>query len=364
MTSGRGNGEPGRSAGDLIFALIPVALFALFFYLLYRIFSPFLGSIAWAVILGILFAPVHRRLLRLLRNRRRWAALIMTLLVILVIVIPGTFFTVVLARQAGRGLSLVADSVARFQEQPGDGVLHWPIVQRVQSAISPYLDLKKIDVSGAVLEAIKNFSAKALNQSTEILGNMVRLIISLLIMLFTLYYVFKDGGAAMGYIEQIHPMVRQTGFFHRLQELTITTFYAGFVVASVQGLLAGIAFAVLGLPSAFFWGTMTALMSFVPLVGAASIWAPAALWLGLHGEWGRAIALALWGVAVVSVADNVLKPALISGRTNLHPLLVFFSVLGGITLFGPLGVILGPLVLVLCLGLLDSMRPASEAAGD
>jgi predicted PurR-regulated permease PerM len=361
--SGRQEQET-RSAGDQIFALIPIGLFVLFFYLLYRIISPFLGSIAWALILGILFAPVHGRLLALLRGRRRWGALIMTLLVILIIVIPGTFLSVVLARQAAHGISVVADTIGHLKESSTGGLPHSLFVQRIQHAIATYVDLDKIDVSGALLDTLKNLSAKALDRSTAILGNVAKLVFSLFIMLFTLYYVFKDGGTAMSYVERIHPMIRQTGLFQRLQELTVTTFYAGFVVAFVQGALAGVAFAVLGLPSPFFWGAITALMSFVPLVGAVSIWAPAALWFGMHGEWGRAIGLAIWGTAVVSAADNVLKPTLISGRMNLHPLLVFLSVLGGLSLFGPLGVILGPLVLVLCLGLLDSMTIGPKSAGD
>jgi predicted PurR-regulated permease PerM len=349
---------------DRVFTLIPIALFILFFYLLYRIFAPFLGSIAWALILGILFMPLHRRLLMRLKSRRTLTAFLMTLLVILVIVIPAAFLSMVLARQAAHGISLVADAIGGLEGGDGSGLAGHPTVLKVRDWVSPYLDLQQWDMQAAVLEALRKLSRQALNQSTTILQNVVRMIFSLFIMLFTLYYVFKDGGSAARYVEGIHPMLRQTRLFRTLEELTFTTFYAGFVVAAVQGFLAGIAFAVLGVPSAFFWGAMTALMSFVPLVGATSIWFPIVIWFAVQGAWGKAIGLALWGAGVVSVADNLIKPALISGRMNLHPLLVFFSVLGGLGLFGPLGVVLGPLVLVLCLGLLDSLVTRPTSAGD
>jgi predicted PurR-regulated permease PerM len=354
--------KPARPAMDRVFALIPVALFILFFYLLYRIFAPFLGSIAWALILGILFMPLHRRLLTRLKSRRTLSAFLMTILVILVIVIPAGFLSVVLARQAAHGISLVADAIGGLDG--GSGTDSQPLLSRLQLWVSHYVDLDQVDAQGAILEALRKLSKRALNSSTTILQNVARMIFSLFIMLFTLYYVFKDGGSAARYVESIHPMIRQTRLFRTLEELTFTTFYAGFVVAAVQGFLAGVAFAVLGVPSAFFWGAMTALMSFVPLVGATSIWLPIVIWFAVSGAWGKAIGLALWGAGVVSVADNLIKPALISGRMNLHPLLVFFSVLGGLGLFGPLGVVLGPLVLVLCLGLLDVLMARPAGAGD
>ncbi|MFQ5457659.1 MAG: AI-2E family transporter, partial [Myxococcota bacterium] len=245
----------------------------------------------------------------------------------------------------------------------GEGLLNHPSVIWVRDTILPYLNLEKVDIQGPLLSALRNLSANALGWSTAILQNLVRMVFSLFIMLFTLYYVFKDGGAASQYVQNIHPMVRQTRIIRTMEELTFTTFYAGFVTAAVQGLLAGTAFAVLGVPSAFFWGTMTALMSFVPMVGATSIWLPVVIWFVIQGSMAKAIGLALWGVGVVSVADNLIKPALISGRMNLHPLLVFFSVLGGLGFFGALGIILGPLVLVLSLALLDAIANASRSTG-
>lgn len=362
-----GEERPQKPAGgtlERVFALIPVALSILFFYLLYRIFQPFLGAIIWALILAILFAPLHTRVRVWLKGRRSLAALAMTLLVILVVVIPVVLLSMVLGRQAAHGITVLADTLSGLQEGNGGGLLNHPSVVWVRETVLPSLNLEKTDFQGPLLAALRKLSATALGWSTAILQNLVRMIFSLFIMLFTLYYVFKDGGAASRYVQSIHPMVAQTRIIRTMQELTVTTFYAGFVTAAVQGLLAGVAFAVLAVPSAFFWGTMTALLSFVPMVGATSIWLPVVIWFLINGATGKAIGLAIWGVGVVSVADNLIKPALISGRMNLHPLLVFFSVLGGLAFFGPLGIILGPLVLVLSLSLLDAFVNASRSAGE
>lgn len=341
-------------------ALFPVALSILFFYLLFQIFQPFLGAIAWALILSILFTPLHRKIRHRLKERKSLAAFVMTLLVIGVIVIPAVILSIVLARQAAHGISMVADTVSKMENDSSGAVLNHPLVLKARDTVLPIVNLDNVEFRNSLLKALRQLSSAALGWSTAILQNLVKMFFGLFIMLFTLYYVFKDGGAARDYLDRIHPMIRQTRVVTTLEELTLTTFYAGFVTAAVQGFLAGAAFAVLGVQSAFFWGTMTALMSFVPIMGATSIWLPMVFWFAITGATGKAIGLAIWGVSVVSVADNLIKPALISGRMNLHPLLVFFAVLGGLGYFGALGIILGPLVLVLSLGLLDAFVAGSR----
>ena len=263
-----------------------------------------------------------------------------------------------------KGASNVTDAIAQLGQDGSGRVSSIPFYKKAEAFVTSYVDLKEANVRETLLKAIQQLSEKALDFSTSLLGNAARMIFHLFVMLFTLYYIFKDGASAVRYVEGIHPMIRESRMFRTLEELTFTTFYAGFIVAAVQGTLAGLAFAILGVPSALFWGAMTSLMSFVPFVGATSIWLPIVIWFAIQGAWAKAIGMAIWGISVVSLADNILKPALISGRLNLHPLLVFFSVLGGLGFFGALGVILGPLVLVLCLGILNSIVARPSPAGD
>jgi predicted PurR-regulated permease PerM len=363
MTDDDRSGQPMGPGMAQVAALIPLALFVFAFYLLYRVLAPFLASIAWAVILGMLFTPLHRRLLVRLRFRRTTAALVMTLLVILVIVIPATVTSVVIARHAVKGVSAIGDAISNLGQSPESLTQH-PLFLALEERVSQYVDLNRADVQSALLKTLQNVSRRLLDFSTSAIRNVATLFFGLFVMLFTLYYIFKDGEGATRFIEGIHPMIRQTRLFHTLEELTITTFYAGFVNAAVQGALAGLAYAVLGVPSALFWASITAFMSFIPFMGATSIWLPVALWLGFSASWPKALGMILWGTLVVSMSDNFIKPALISGRMNLHPLMVFFAVLGGILFIGPIGLILGPFVLVLCLGFLNSLVTRPEQAGD
>jgi len=363
MTDDNRSGQPVGPGMAQVAALIPLALVVFAFYLLYRVLAPFLASIAWAIILGMLFTPLHRRVLVWLRFRRTTAALVMTLLVILVIVIPATLTSVVIARQAVKGVGVMGDAIQGLGQGP-ESLTHHPLFLAIEERVDQYVDLSRAQVQSAILKTLQNVSQRLLDFSTNLLRNVATLFFGLFVMLFTLFYIFKDGETATRYVEGIHPMIRQTRLFHTLEELTLTTFYAGFVTAAVQGVLSGLAYAVLGVPSPAFWGSITAIMSFIPFMGATSIWLPIAIWLGFSGSWPAALGMALWGALVVSMSDNFIKPILISGRMNLHPLLVFLAVLGGILFLGPLGLILGPFVLVLCLGFLNSLVAQPASGGD
>jgi predicted PurR-regulated permease PerM len=127
-------------------------------------------------------------------------------------------------------------------------------------------------------------------------------------------------------------------------------------VAAIQGLMGGVMFWILGLPSALFWGVVMGLFAIVPVLGTFVVWAPAAAFLALHGEWWRAAILLGWGAVAIGLIDNLLYPTLVGSQLRLHPVLVFFSVLGGIGLYGAAGVILGPLTLVVTIALVDIWR--------
>jgi predicted PurR-regulated permease PerM len=131
------------------------------------------------------------------------------------------------------------------------------------------------------------------------------------------------------------------------------TIYGGILIAIIQGLLGGLSFWVLGLPSPIFWGTAMALLSFIPIGGTALIWAPAAIILLIGGAILKGLILLGVGVVIISMVDNILRPLFISSKTNIHPLLLFFAVLGGIQAFGLIGLVAGPLIVTLFLTLIE-----------
>lgn len=176
--------------------------------------------------------------------------------------------------------------------------------------------------------------------------------------LFTLFFMLRDGPGLVKLFAWLLPLEQdyRDRLVARAREVTYATVYGNVAVAIVQGVLIGLAFWVLGLPAAVLWGTVSAVLSLLPVVGAPVVWVPAGVILLVHGHMGRGIALLLFGFLVVSTVDNLLRAVLVSDRAQLHPLIVFLSVLGAILEFGAAGVLIGPVLFVVCLSLIETAR--------
>ena len=173
-----------------------------------------------------------------------------------------------------------------------------------------------------------------------------------------MYYLFKDGDKMVEQVRESIPLPKDRAR-QMLEEVTgvvRATIYGGLLVAAIQGALGGLIFWILGVPSPVFWGTVMGFLSLIPVLGAFIVFIPAAGILALSGFYIKAIILLAFGFGVVSQIDNFLKPMFISGRTQLHPLLLFFSILGGLQVFGFLGIVLGPVVAALFVGVFDLYR--------
>jgi len=156
---------------------------------------------------------------------------------------------------------------------------------------------------------------------------------------------------------------RQTrDILRRIGEVVGASVNGVLVIATLQGVLGGLAFAVLGVPSAIIWGVAMIFLSLIPLAGAFVVWIPAAIYLAVSGAWIKSILLALWGVFVISLVDNFLRPRLVGKRAKLHELFIFFAVLGGLQVFGLIGLVLGPVVLAIALSLFEAFRHPGDAA--
>jgi predicted PurR-regulated permease PerM len=147
---------------------------------------------------------------------------------------------------------------------------------------------------------------------------------------------------------------------HRVSDTIFATVYGTLLVSAAQGLLGGLMFWWLGLPAPLLWGVVMALLAVVPVLGAFVIWVPAALFLALEGSWGKALILTIWGAGVVGTIDNLLRPILVGRRLNQHTVFAFISVVGGVILFGPAGLILGPVIIAITAELLEIWRERRE----
>jgi predicted PurR-regulated permease PerM len=176
--------------------------------------------------------------------------------------------------------------------------------------------------------------------------------------LFTMYYLFRDGDEIVRRLPSALPLSIEQGeaIIARIKEVVSASVYGVVTIAALQGLLGGIAFWVLGIPSPILWAVLMTFLCMIPLAGSFLVWLPLAIYLMATGHWTKAVLLILWGALVVSTIDNFLRPKLLRNQTRLHELFVFFSVLGGISVFGLLGIVLGPVVLAITIGLLQTFR--------
>jgi predicted PurR-regulated permease PerM len=242
-----------------------------------------------------------------------------------------------------------------------------PWIEAAKQKLSRYYDLSKINLDQIIKQSIESVSGVILNQTSWLITNTTRLVFYFVLMIFTLYYFFKDGELIVGKMKRLMPLsasqIKVT--FRQLHDVIQATMYGGVVVALVQGLMGGILFAIMGIPSAVFWGAIMAFLSIIPFVGAFIVYIPAGLILIIGGSYVKGIIVIAVGSVVISQIDNVLRPFLISGRTSMHPLLLFFTILGGVYLFGLLGIVLGPLIAAVFVTLLKifefKLHPETEA---
>jgi predicted PurR-regulated permease PerM len=301
--------------------------------------------LTWAAVLAIFCYPIHRAILGKLR-RRNVAAFISVFALTVVLVAPITLLVPAFVREA---IDIVGGASA----------------QNLLPTVKRYLfeRLDQLPVSVGELETILNeFGQKArgvlAEQSARFAGNLAMFIFDLVVMLLAAFYLFRDGPALVELVRDISPLggEHRDRMMEEAADLISVTLSSGFVVAAVQGILGGLLFAVLGMRAPVFWGVCIAILAFLPVLGPWLVWAPAAIGLMLAGETGRGVTMLILGFVLVSGADNVLRPALVAGRSQLNGMLVFIALLGGVGAFGFLGLVLGPLVVATAVGLLRGYR--------
>jgi len=339
-----------------IFLIFILFLTFLSIYLLYRILSPFLSSIIWAVLLAMVFYPLFKKLQVLLRKRAVLSALMMTLLVLVVIVLPFTFLMASLAGDIINLYHRVGEMIKTGELQAHlEKVKEIPLLKWILARLGQHIDLSSTDPMSFILSNLNQISTVIFNQTTVLLKGFSTFIAGFFFTLLSLYYLFKDGSTLFERLKEVAPLPAKEKnlLIQRFKEMIYATMYGGILIALIQGILGGLSFWALGLPSPVFWGSAMALLSFIPIGGTALIWAPAAVLLMIGGAVLKGIVLLGIGVFVISMVDNLLRPSFISTRTNIHPLLLFFAVLGGVQAFGLIGLIAGPLIATFFLTLIE-----------
>jgi predicted PurR-regulated permease PerM len=326
-------------------------------YLCWLMVKPFAAVLAWATVLVIVFYPVHQRLVRKTK-RPALSALLSCVLVILTILVPVALVTFAVLRELSGAANSLQTSLAALLDPNS------PLTGPPLRWLSRFVDVGQLS-SGQVVEWLKGKSGAIAGQTLGFLGGALGVVVQMFFVVFTMYYLFRDGDRIFGVIRDALPLERKQAedILERTRDVVGASVYGLFSIAIIQGTLGGLAFWVLGLPSAIVWGVAMVFLSMIPMLGAFLVWVPAAIYLFATGHYLKGIFLVLWGTLVIGMIDNFLRPKLVGGRTKLHELLIFFAVLGGLQVFGVLGIVLGPVVLAVTLALVDVFRAADRANG-
>lgn len=339
--------------------LLLVALTAASLYLSYLLFRPYAGPILFALVVAIVFHPLHRFSQRMLRNRSG-AALVSTLTAVILTAVPLFFLAVAVSHEVS---DIYKAMTARSAAGGGAGVYTLQWLQRAVMWLSQHFPVPAVDVRAILMRRMEEMSASLLGATAGLLGNILSFTADAVIACFVLFFLFRDGEMLLDRLSLTLPLggERFEQLKRRISATVVANFYGGVAVSAAQGTLAALAFWAVGISSPVLWGLVTAVFSFVPLVGSAAVWVPASLILLFTGHVVNGIILLALGAGVIGVADNVLRPWIVSETVRLHTVYVFFALLGGVQVFGVMGLFLGPVILSITVALLSMLQEELKA---
>jgi predicted PurR-regulated permease PerM len=318
-------------------------------YMAYLVLQPFLASLAWAAVFAMMFHPLHADLAGRIGPNK--SALATTVLTGVLIVAPAVMLVSVIAREVPQVIAYVQQASLAAPE----------LLDRIWQAVtarSPVaLPKDPAELLRGGLERGLSFLAP---RAGAVVADVFATLGSLFVMLFSLFFLLRDGASLGGRVRDLLPLAEEERdrLIKDTRDLVIASVGAGLLVAATQGTIGGIAFWLLGFNAPVFWGIAMAFFALIPVVGSALIWVPAVMWLFFSGDIARGVILLVVGSLGISMADNILRPILLAGRTSASGLVVFLGLLGGVSAFGFIGLVLGPLVLVTAGSLLTAFtRP-------
>jgi len=320
---------------------------------------PMFGAILWAVTFAILFDPFNRALKRRFKAGNKWPATVTTLLVLLVVILPAVITAGFVAQEGSALLQKLRsgefDLSAYYRQLMG-------VLPAWASNLLESAGLKDLP---AVQEKLKQSAANGTPPITRQIWavgqNTLDFAVNFLVMLYLLFFLLLDGDGLMKRIHRAVPLdaTVQQRLYRNFTSVVRSTVKGNVVVAAIQGALGGLAFMVLGIPGALLWAVVMALLSLLPAIGAALVWGPVALYLLATGELARGLSLIAFGTIVIGLVDNLLRPMLVGKETRMPDYVVLISTIGGMSLFGINGFVIGPVVAALFIAAWD--LSASEA---
>jgi predicted PurR-regulated permease PerM len=311
---------------------------------------PFLPALVTSVVLGVLALPAHQRIHKRVRNDQV-AALISTVAVVVVIVLPIFGVSMIALQDLGTGIAWLENQLRSGFPLFGSAVA-W--VEGVLAAVG----LTDLDVNARLTERLGDVPGLVVGRTFRVVSGVGGAFLQVGVGLFTLFYLFRDGERMLEAGKGLVPLASGPTelLVRRTKEVIFAAVFGHVLVAMVQGTLGGLAFWALGVPTPAVWGVLMGALSLIPMVGPAFVWVPAGAVLIATGATARGVMLLLFGLLVISTVDNVIRALLVSARARVHPLVVFFGVLGGVLMFGVVGLLVGPVLIVAAAALMEMAR--------
>lgn len=325
-----------KMRSSFFFGLIIILSIAILY-----IFRPFIYPIFWAAVIAIMFYPIYSWLNRYMRASNL-SAFIVLILVIVTIFLPLVLLSTLLVNES---IDLY-QSVSKWDlSEQVEGVSVW--VEKTPFA--PYIEKAQTEWTGYIANATKSVSVFLFNNIKSVTQNSLRFVFMLFIMLYTLFYFLKDGEKMLKRLMHLSPLgdAYEKMLYEKFRSTSRATLKGTFIIGSIQGILGGLLFWATGIEGAFIWGIIMVALSIIPAIGSVIVWFPAGIIMLILGNIWQGIVILTIGTVVISMIDNLLRPPMVGKDIQMHPLLVLFSTLGGILIFGISGFIIGPVLAAL-----------------
>jgi predicted PurR-regulated permease PerM len=341
-----------RLAGVIFFGLVALVLL----YAAFKVIQPFLTAILLGAILVILTFNLFRRVRIAAKGSSVKAAIVMLLCITVLIVIPAVILSTLLVNQANVVVEKLQDGEAQQMIKKIDLTRHLAFIKR----FAPNFDPATLSPERIVLPAMRQVPGWAARHGGALLGGLAGALLGFALVLLSMFFFYVEGEDIMQQLSILSPLPKRYDdeFRARFKDVIDATFRGQLFTGIAQGVMTGIGLAIAQVPGAGFWGAVAALLSLIPMVGAAAVWVPASIYLLISASmgdrgWWQPIFLILWGAIPVSLVDNVVRPWAMRGKAQLPAIPLLFAVLGGMQAFGIVGLVIGPLVFSLLMTIID-----------
>ncbi len=340
-----------------------IVMAALLGFGLYKLLSPLFGMIGWAVVLAFTLHPLQVRLARRLRGRRSLSAGILTVLTPFLVLVPISVLGVVFAGQVARLLQYLRNHSSLFSYADIlDSAARIPLIGRAVDWARENASVSAAQVEGWITDSLQSALRTAAAMGGDVALGVFGTLIGFFMMLFMLFFFLRDGRNIVMSLTRLIPAEpeRRAELLKYLGEVTRAVVFGSVTTALIQGVIVGIGFALVGLPSAVVWGVLATLAAFLP-AGASIVLIPAVLYLAFQGRWGATIFLACW-IAVLWIAENLLRPILTAHHAEVSTLALFIGAIGGAAAWGILGLFIGPVLLSFVVALVRFAQESMPAS--